>query len=971
MSLFSAFSAVESGHLTIESLPDLPPHFFVPKLLDKPQNPIMDTLKLRESLHKSPPALHTIPKELEVLTLDTLNAQVELPDQLWGSSVVGRAARTNNLMSWDTLRHSGDPRMGRSAFLSQQPSHIFASARYHVRPPLQDPGIQLVYTTLHELIQSLRMSLTGTSSSLHVWDHQSETFILRGVNEGKKGIIVITGKDEVVSSSVIQRFLTIGTLMRRLETFVVHHRTSKSEPIVNAFTHSLSSILSYLHPLVSTLPAYLVPLDTDSIWDDVAPLTAVWIHYAEIEEVLQGLAALCHREEHVSPTAYIEFPTSPSDLLSLIYRHLNDHLEKHSPRLVLALFAYMLTMTSRDYFQQLCQSVGYSTVSAPAHHAMDLQQVDSNQLATGFLDEDNLDENPEDAFNDNDDDSVFPSFIERSISDSLLRARKSLRLLCVAQPDHPLLSGEVVHLDIEWFWTNEEVEAAWTEGAVRTSSSSSLASSDTLTDNEDVTHRPYPHGMEAFSIFDLQPGAHISQASTHSLLLDASHITNLQAFIAPFPRTLPALTPTLPHLTALVLTPLVAHIHSLSSTLVALYLTPATHLHLHTHLVLLRSYLLLTSHPFKSRLARALFSDSDEYEHVSEPARNTARWAVGLSPSLMDGDIWPPAGASLSFHLRTVIVDSLDFYRDDVFRDSGDAHGFKTLDGEQRVMEEAEYRLGFSIRDLPVGTGKDKWLDPLSIESLDFLYMDYNPPKSLDVLITQTILSKYHRMFAFNLRLMRVENVVAALYRMTRKPTEPLFPTLTPTNKLLLHFRFVAHAFVTSLSSYVFDTAIGGNFDMFLSQLSHTAHGFVDVFALADRHSRVLDDILGACLLRSGQKSVGDLLRGCMELVLDLGILAGERARGRLEEYEAAPLLEDLWASFSGKMMTLVKVLKALVEKGSGPSRVLAEDVRLQASPLFQVEGVTGNLRNLLVRLDVAEWWSHAYEKRRSGGRPT
>jgi len=82
------------------------------------------------------------------------------------------------------------------------------------------------------------------------------------------------------------------------------------------------------------------------------------------------------------------------------------------------------------------------------------------------------------------------------------------------------------------------------------------------------------------------------------------------------------------------------------------------------------------------------------------------------------------------------------------------------------------------------------------------------------------------------------------------------------------------------------------------------------VFALADAHSVMLDSILSACLLRSGQKAVGDLLRGVLELVLELGILAGDLKRGRLEEYEAAPLLEDLYATFRGKMSTLVCVFQ-------------------------------------------------------------
>ena len=239
--------------------------------------------------------------------------------------------------------------------------------------------------------------------------------------------------------------------------------------------------------------------------------------------------------------------------------------------------------------------------------------------------------------------------------------------------------------------------------------------------------------------------------------------------------------------------------------------------------------------------------------------------------------------------------------------------------------------------------------------------MHYQPPHPLDVIITPAVLSKYHRMFAFNLRLLRgtykplltavrsidysyepVENVVRTLFRLTRKTATPLFPTLSPSNKLLLHFRFVAHSFVMALSSYVYDVAIGSNMDGFLTRLtaassptpatsglaastssntsdhrpeSRDEHAvFADVFSLADHHSRVLDDILSSCLLRSGQKAVGDILRGCMELVLELGILAGEVRDGNLEEYEAAPMLEELWGKFRTRMTTFVS-LSLLIQR--------------------------------------------------------
>lgn len=39
--------------------------------------------------------------------------------------------------------------------------------------------------------------------------------------------------------------------------------------------------------------------------------------------------------------------------------------------------------------------------------------------------------------------------------------------------------------------------------------------------------------------------------------------------------------------------------------------------------------------------------------------------------------------------------------------------------------------------------------------ALDFLFIDYKPPHPLNVLITPIILSKYQRLFAFILRMMR------------------------------------------------------------------------------------------------------------------------------------------------------------------------------------------------------------------------
>lgn len=151
---------------------------------------------------------------------------------------------------------------------------------------------------------------------------------------------------------------------------------------------------------------------------------------------------------------------------------------------------------------------------------------------------------------------------------------------------------------------------------------------------------------------------------------------------------------------------------------------------------------------------------------------------------------------------------------------------------------------------------------------------------------------------------------------MTRDIEHPLFPTLAKANKLFLHFQFVAQNFVTAVSSYVYDIAIGSTFDAFLATISADrkddppgtvdSSEFSDVFSLAERHSAVLDVILGSCLLRSSQRAVGDLLRSSLEMVLDLALLMADLKQGTYQEYQASEALEQLFNRFRSRVIMLV-----------------------------------------------------------------
>lgn len=212
---------------------------------------------------------------------------------------------------------------------------------------------------------------------------------------------------------------------------------------------------------------------------------------------------------------------------------------------------------------------------------------------------------------------------------------------------------------------------------------------------------------------------------------------------------------------------------------------------------------------------------------------------------------------------------------------------------------------------------------------------------------------------------------------MIRSTSAPVFPTLGSARKLTLHFRFVAQTFINALSGYVFDTVIGGNFDPFLAELTPLQDGsgsqqsrrFSDIFELAKHHSSLLDDILSACLMRSGQRAAGDLLRQTTEIVLEFAIVIGELRRGRLQEYEAAPLVEDLYSKLKAKMSILVgfHVLKTILPLIREQTRVLRGLVEKSASRSYaehffigqrNLPGGLNALHHLLLRIDTSNWWT-------------
>ncbi|EKD19640.1 Spc97/Spc98 family protein [Drepanopeziza brunnea f. sp. 'multigermtubi' MB_m1] len=376
---------------------------------------------------------------------------------------------------------------------------------------------------------------------------------------------------------------------------------------------------------------------------------------------------------------------------------------------------------------------------------------------------------------------------------------------------------------------------------------------------------------------------------------------------------------------------------------------------LREHLSIQRDFHLLGNGVFLSRLSHALFDPELE---SAERHRGVARSGGVMGLRLGGRDSWPPASSELRLALMGVLTDSYVSSQPLNKSRAGTYLGQSIIPGD----------LSFAVRDMSP-EDIEKCMNADSVEALDFLRLSYKPPQPLGAIMTPIILFKYDQLFKVLLRIIRMLFVVSTLYRDTTTRTTDW----QGTENLAQRFRIEAHHFITSVSSYFFDTGINATWRIFerkLDEIEERIKGDGDYITLGqnegldklrDYHEKVLDRIMFALLLRKRQQPVMKLLEEIFTLILQFSKHSRERALGVGKE-GANHELEEMYARFRKKVVVFINVCRGLSEKKGYGERKMGDMRGAEGEGLFDGGELAeeNTIVRLLLKLEMSNYHGKA-----------
>lgn len=298
---------------------------------------------------------------------------------------------------------------------------------------------------------------------------------------------------------------------------------------------------------------------------------------------------------------------------------------------------------------------------------------------------------------------------------------------------------------------------------------------------------------------------------------------------------------------------------------------------LRKHLNLQRSFQLLGSGSFVTRLGTALFSTDVQSAERRRGIVPTSA-AMGLRLGASHEEQWPPASSELQLTLMHVLTEAWQ-----------SQHERQTRASETSTVTPGS--LSFAIRELPESE-IERVLDPDSIYALDFLRLQYTAAPPLTMIFTTEALDHYDNVFRLLLKLLRALHITNNLQRKCFDVRRQ------QVQSGVLTFAHEAHHFVTTLSTHFTDVGIAAPWSCMMRNVESFEQAIheedqrgevgtlltVGVDGLRQLHDRCLDDIRARLFLKRKQEKV----RSAIETVLTAILKAVFTGQSRSESGSAS-----------------------------------------------------------------------------------
>ncbi len=812
-------------------------------------------------------------------------------EDLWScQEILKPVVRQNIIQSWERFhdRSFNEPWV---PYLSEAGPRVFdAAIESGLIPDFSEASLRQPAPAIRSdaVSSSLLQLALGRESLLFRYDERVSSF--RPVLDE----IRVSGYTDECFRSALTGFTRYGNQLRQLKAYVCATRGSKN------FTAASIGLADGIETIITALETHLSPRlgSTQTVLQLQALLDPSRL-------LLDRLSAVIGRPKELE---------SDEDLLSVLFYCMQD-LE-YSSHMLQTVFEQLLAHASRPWLESLELLLGLRA---------------SNMNVSAKAQAGNDDVHP----------PKVPDFIQSEFNETVLEAEQSLKLLQAHEPNHRLArphpSAGPPSLQWHFSWRdikNMQVQAQKYEfdilQALKESNNSGVLISTSSTDG--VRHQP-----ESDPEIQLDPFSLCQIDSDHPNVFDpipsALFTIILQALDTSDQSPIGLTRPSTSLLPALSFKPLLAiQSRLLSHSILHLFF----HTHsLRSHLHLLHSYLLFANGPFLVRLSHALF-DPFLPSAAYQKRRVRASGMVGLQLGTRD-TTWPPASSELRIALMGILTES--------YRNSPEG---KVRDGIRRHHGDLPGELSFAIRNDMADIELERCMNKDGLEALDFLKVQYRPPKPLDVVITERVLEKYDRLSRLLLRGARVIFVVKEMMLHSRESMRGKKEFVG----VVQSFKLEARHFVTTVfghfGSCIEDlwAAFGKRLDGIEASVEcyDVGRRVEGVHRLRDLHEEVLDRILAACLLRKRQEMVMRLLEEILGLVLEFA----RRVRDAAVMEES---VRGLFEGFRKKVRVFVTVCRGSQDQKSISGRSDIFDGGMKG------ENRGNGIGRLLSALDMTGWY--------------